>query len=108
MYSGNKILYVDRNMFQWAKIVVSLERSVAQEDAHKYLQEYSIGLGPSDDPRYEVRAVMVIKSKSKTRAKQRKGALANWKVSIKWKSTNLACKKSHWLKLYSLTKFSVI
>ncbi|XP_035451901.2 uncharacterized protein LOC118277284 [Spodoptera frugiperda] len=64
---------------QWAKIVVSLERSVAQEDAHKYLQEYSIGLGPSDDPRYEVRAVMVIKSAAKTRAKQRKGALSNWK-----------------------------
>ncbi|KAF9411487.1 hypothetical protein HW555_009728 [Spodoptera exigua] len=64
---------------QWAKIVVSLERSVAQEDAHKYLQEYSIGLGPSDDPRYEVRAVMVIKSAAKTRAKQRKGALTNWK-----------------------------
>ncbi|KAI5632698.1 ion transport protein domain-containing protein [Phthorimaea operculella] len=64
---------------QWAKIVVSLERSVAQEDAHRYLQEYSIGLGPSDDPRYEQRAVMVIKSKAKTRAKQRKGALANWK-----------------------------
>ncbi|XP_050673143.1 transient receptor potential cation channel subfamily V member 4 [Leptidea sinapis] len=64
---------------QWAKIVVSLERSVSQEDAHKYLQEYSIGLGPSDDPRYEQRGVMVIKSKAKTRAKQRKGALANWK-----------------------------
>lgn len=53
---------------------------MAQEDAHRYLQEYSIGLGPSDDPRYEQRAVMVIKSKDKTRAKQRKGALANWKV----------------------------
>ncbi|CAH0717806.1 unnamed protein product, partial [Brenthis ino] len=64
---------------QWAKIVVSLERSVSQEDAHRYLQEYSIGLGPSDDPRYEQRGVMVIKSKAKTRAKQRKGALANWK-----------------------------
>ncbi|XP_045540319.1 uncharacterized protein LOC106718706 [Papilio machaon] len=64
---------------QWAKIVVALEQSVAQEDAHRYLQEYSIGLGPSDDPRYEQRAVMVIKSKAKTRAKQRKGALANWK-----------------------------
>ncbi|XP_059055695.1 uncharacterized protein LOC131849606 [Achroia grisella] len=64
---------------QWAKIVVSLERSVAQDDAHRYLQEYSIGLGPSDDPRYEQRAVMVIKSKAKTRAKQRKGALSNWK-----------------------------
>ncbi|XP_045762559.1 uncharacterized protein LOC123865527 [Maniola jurtina] len=64
---------------QWAKIVVSLERSVSQEDAHRYLQEYSIGLGPSDDPRYEQRGVMVIKSKAKTRAKQRKGALTNWK-----------------------------
>ncbi|KAL0861501.1 hypothetical protein ABMA27_009029 [Loxostege sticticalis] len=64
---------------QWAKIVVSLERSVGQEDAHRFLQEYSIGLGPSDDPRYEQRAVMVIKSKAKTRAKQRKGALTNWK-----------------------------
>ncbi|XP_004925321.1 uncharacterized protein LOC101737437 isoform X1 [Bombyx mori] len=64
---------------QWAKIVVSLERSVAQDDAHKYLQEYSIGLGPSDDPRYEQRAVMVIKSKAKTRAKQKKDALTNWK-----------------------------
>nr|QDR50962.1 Inactive transient receptor potential vanilloid [Heliconius melpomene] len=64
---------------QWAKIVVSLERSVSQEDAHRYLQEYSIGLGPSDDPRYEQRGVMVIKSKAKTRAKQRKGALSNWK-----------------------------
>ncbi|CAK1591096.1 unnamed protein product [Parnassius mnemosyne] len=64
---------------QWAKIVVALEQSVAQEDAHRYLQEYSIGLGPSDDPRYEQRAVMVIKSKAKTRGKQRKCALANWK-----------------------------
>ncbi|XP_060807116.1 uncharacterized protein LOC106135922 [Amyelois transitella] len=64
---------------QWAKIVVSLERSVGQEDAHRYLQEYSIGLGPSDDPRYEQRAVMVIKCKPKTRANQRKGALTNWK-----------------------------
>ncbi|XP_053618451.1 uncharacterized protein iav isoform X2 [Plodia interpunctella] len=65
--------------YSWAKIVVSLERSVAQEDAHRYLQEYSIGLGPSDDPRYEQRAVMVIKCKPKTRANQRKGALTNWK-----------------------------
>ncbi|KOB77786.1 putative ca2+-permeable cation channel osm-9 [Operophtera brumata] len=38
-----------------------------------------MSLGPSDDPRYEQRAVMVIKSKAKTRAKQRKGALTNWK-----------------------------
>ncbi|KAK0177772.1 hypothetical protein PV328_001786 [Microctonus aethiopoides] len=67
---------------QWAKIVVSLERAVSQKDAHNYLQEYSIKLGPGDDPNNpasEQRGVMVIKSKSKTRARQRKGAVANWK-----------------------------
>ncbi|XP_014479481.1 PREDICTED: uncharacterized protein LOC106746875 [Dinoponera quadriceps] len=67
---------------QWAKIVVSLERAVSQKDAHNYLQEYSIKLGPGDDPNNpasEQRGVLVIKSKSKTRAKQRKGAVANWK-----------------------------
>ena len=63
--------------------MVSLERAVSQKDAHNYLQEYSIKLGPGDDPNdpaSEQRGVMVIKSKSKTRAKQRKGAVANWKV----------------------------
>ncbi|EEB19644.1 conserved hypothetical protein [Pediculus humanus corporis] len=66
-------------MKQWAKIVVALERAVNQEDCHRYLQEYSIKLGPGDDPSTEQRGVLVIKSKSKTRAKQRKGALCNWK-----------------------------
>ncbi|KAK9499090.1 hypothetical protein O3M35_003602 [Rhynocoris fuscipes] len=66
-------------MKQWAKIVVSLERAINQEDAQRYLQEYSIKLGPGDDPSTEQRGVMVIKSKSKTRAKQRKGAVTNWK-----------------------------
>lgn len=56
---------------------------MSQKDAHNYLQEYSIKLGPGDDPNdpaSEQRGVMVIKSKSKTRARQRKGAVANWKV----------------------------
>nr|XP_022918564.1 transient receptor potential cation channel subfamily V member 6 [Onthophagus taurus] len=66
-------------MKQWAKIVITLERAIPQSDAQQYLQEYSISLGPSDDPTTEQRGVMVIKSKSKTRAKQRKGAVANWK-----------------------------
>lgn len=63
--------------------MVSLERAVSQEKAHTYLQEYSIKLGPGDDPNNpasEQRGVLIIKSKSKTRAKQRKGAVANWKV----------------------------
>nr|ATU07273.1 TRP channel protein inactive [Nilaparvata lugens] len=71
-------------MKQWAKIVVSLERAVPHEDCHNYLQEYSIKLGPGETPGTEQRAVMVIKSKSKTRAKQRKGALSNWKVKRKF------------------------
>ncbi|XP_055713995.1 uncharacterized protein LOC129808214 [Phlebotomus papatasi] len=67
-------------MKQWAKIVVTLERAVSQTDAKKYLEDYSIALGPSnDDSGFEQRGVMVIKSKSKTRAKQRKGAVSNWK-----------------------------
>lgn len=66
-------------MKQWAKIVVTLERAVPQADAKNYLEAYSIPLGPSDDSGFEVRGVMVIKSKSKTRAKQRKGAVSNWK-----------------------------
>ncbi|KAG5892428.1 hypothetical protein JTB14_003364 [Gonioctena quinquepunctata] len=66
-------------MKQWAKIVITLERAIPQADAHHYLQEYSISLGPSEDPSTEQRGVMVIKSKNKTRAKQRKGAVANWK-----------------------------
>lgn len=69
-------------MKQWAKIVVTLERAVSQTDAQKYLEAYSIPLGPSDDSGYETRGVMVIKSKSKTRAKQRKGAVSNWKVCV--------------------------
>lgn len=67
-------------MKQWAKIVVTLERAVPQADAKGYLEAYSIPLGPADDTGFEVRGVMVIKSKSKTRAKQRKGAVSNWKV----------------------------
>uniref|UniRef100_A0A8D9AWS3 Transient receptor potential cation channel subfamily V member 6 n=1 Tax=Cacopsylla melanoneura TaxID=428564 RepID=A0A8D9AWS3_9HEMI len=66
-------------MKQWAKIVVALERAVSQEDCHRYLQEYSIRLGPGDEPGTEQRGVLVIKSKSKTKARQRKGAVANWK-----------------------------
>ncbi|XP_052899945.1 uncharacterized protein LOC128306464 [Anopheles moucheti] len=85
---GNTYAYVieqaeKEGMKQWAKIVVNLERAVTQDDAKRYLEEYSIGLGPSDDPRYETRGVMVIKSKSKTRARQRKGAVSNWKSVLR-------------------------
>ncbi|XP_059476440.1 uncharacterized protein LOC132197274 isoform X2 [Neocloeon triangulifer] len=84
MMGNTYALVIERSekewMKQWAKIVVSLERAVNHEDLKKYLEEYSISLGKStEDPIIETRGVMVIKSKSKTKAKQRKGALANWK-----------------------------
>lgn len=71
----------DNKIFQWAKIVVSFERAISQESAKSYIQEYSIKMGGSD-PSVELRGVMVIKTKSKTRANQRKGALSNWKVNF--------------------------
>ncbi|XP_050436250.1 transient receptor potential cation channel subfamily V member 5 [Adelges cooleyi] len=70
-------------MKQWAKIVVTLERAVPQKAARTYLEEYSIQLAPGDDVNPEQRGFMVIKCKSQTRAKQRKGAVINWKKSGK-------------------------
>merc|ERR1719150_2456174 len=57
----------------WAKVIMSLERSVPESTAKEFLEAYSIALGPTE------RGVMVIKAKDKTRAAQRKGALTNWK-----------------------------
>jgi len=59
---------------QWAKVIMSMERSAPPDKAKEYLESYSIKLGE------DLRGVMVIKSKDKTRASQRKGALSNWKV----------------------------
>ena len=53
---------------------MSMERSVPEPKAKEYLEQYSTRLPDG------TRGVMVIKSKDKTRARQRKGALANWKV----------------------------
>jgi len=61
----------------WAKVIMSLERSVTQEQAKEFLESYSIAIGPNE------RGVMVIKAKDKTKAAQRKGALKNWKKTGK-------------------------
>ena len=63
---------------QWANIVITLERGIGSEKCKANLESYSLPL-PGSDKR---RGVVVIKSKSKTRARQRKGALTNWKVRI--------------------------
>nr|XP_045581773.1 uncharacterized protein LOC123745342 [Procambarus clarkii] len=63
----------------WAKIVIALERAISQEKAKDYLYMYSLPIGGGGDGGEESLGVMVIKSKDKTKAKQRKGALSNWK-----------------------------
>ncbi|XP_076304093.1 uncharacterized protein LOC143222084 [Tachypleus tridentatus] len=71
---------------QWAKIVVALEKSVSPKQAKAYMQSYSIKLAtPSsgDDPKDEQRAVMVIKSKLKSKVKERKDASLNWKRLVR-------------------------
>jgi transient receptor potential cation channel subfamily V protein 6 len=61
---------------QWAKVIMSIERAVPSSKAKEYLEKYSMKLADN------LRGVMVIKAKDKTRASQRKGALANWKVHL--------------------------
>lgn len=62
--------------------MIALERAISQEKAKDYLYMYSVPLGGGSEGGEECLGVMVIKSKDKTKAKQRKGALSNWKVGV--------------------------
>ncbi|VDM94905.1 unnamed protein product [Thelazia callipaeda] len=65
---------------QYAQIVMVLERSVKKEKLAACQVEYSIRLNETNDVGMEIRGLMVIKQTKKTRAKQRKQAIANWKT----------------------------
>ncbi|XP_046544515.1 transient receptor potential cation channel subfamily V member 5-like [Haliotis rubra] len=67
---------------QWAKIVVVVERGFSKKQLLKFQQEYAVKIaGPPtpDNQKTEARALVVIKTTSKTKAKQRKAAISNWK-----------------------------
>lgn len=72
---------------QWAKIVVVLERGFTKKQLLKFQKDYSVALtgvpkhqlGEYSDPTIEQRALVVIKTSSKSRAKTIKGAIINWK-----------------------------
>jgi hypothetical protein len=74
---------------QWAKIVVVLERGYTKKQLLQFQKDYSVKLagtprhmlGEYSDPNIEQRALVVIKSSAKSRAKTIKGAVTNWKVS---------------------------
>ena len=79
----------------WAKIIMSIERSIPPHSAKEYLEKYSLRLSPVE------RGVMVIKSKDKTRASQRKGALSNWKVRTNQKYQKSCSMDIKWNAEYS-------
>ena len=62
-----------------------LERGFSKTQLQRFHREYSIKLaGPSPDDettKEEIRALVVIKTSPKTKARQRKIAVGNWKVS---------------------------
>lgn len=62
---------------------------------------YSLPLGGGGDGGEESLGVMVIKSKDKTKAKQRKGALSNWKVcsNLCWGVCRYVLLGLEWLRL---------
>ncbi|XP_067932842.1 transient receptor potential cation channel subfamily V member 5-like [Watersipora subatra] len=69
-------------ILQWAKIVIALESTFNKKDLLKYQEMYSIQIKtslPFLHVFYTVRGVMVIKTTNKTKAKQKKDALRNWK-----------------------------
>ena len=75
--------YREMLIFQMAKTIMSMERSVPADKAKQYLETYSMKLSSTE------RGVMVIKAQDKTRASQRKGALSNWKVRrLIWADNN--------------------
>lgn len=68
---------------QWAKTISVLERSYSAKRLREFQEEFSIPItksGEKCDVGRPPRGLMVIKASSKTRAKQRKGALSNWKT----------------------------
>uniref|UniRef100_A0A914VJ21 Uncharacterized protein n=1 Tax=Plectus sambesii TaxID=2011161 RepID=A0A914VJ21_9BILA len=65
---------------QYAQIVMVLERSVKREKLAACQLEYSIKLSDGGDSGMETRGLMVIKQTKKTRARQRKQAISNWKL----------------------------
>lgn len=66
---------------QWAKIIIVLERTYSRKDLMRFKTEYAVKLVGMDNQE-DAYGLMVIKTSRKTKARQRKGAISNWKVSI--------------------------
>ena len=65
---------------QRAKIIIVLERTFSRKQLMGFQQEYSVVLAGGGKDGADARGLMVIKTSAKTKARQRKGAITNWKV----------------------------
>ena len=63
---------------QWAKIIIVLERTYSRSNLLKFQKDYSVTLVGTEQE--DACGLMVIKTSRKTKARQRKGAISNWKV----------------------------
>lgn len=76
------------SLVQWAKIVVVMERGISRKNLLKFQQAYSVRLAGAARPDHasppipEERALVVIRSCSKSKAKTRKDAVFRWKVCL--------------------------
>jgi len=66
-------------VFQWAKIIIVLERSYSPRMLLEMQQNYSVPF--TSQKNEQSRGLMVIKTTVKTRALEMKTALGNWRVS---------------------------
>ena len=58
-----------------------LERTFSRKQLLKFQEEYSVKLSGGGVDGGDTRGLLVIKNTRKTKARQRKGAITNWKVS---------------------------
>lgn len=66
---------------QWAKTVLELEKSLTKKEIESLISQYTINLESKNDQVKNV-ALMVIKKMPTSKAKQRKDAIDNWRVSL--------------------------
>lgn len=65
------------DVYQWAKIIIVLERTYSRKHLLQYQERYSV---PFDKSKHQ-RGIMVITPSNKSRAFRSKGAAERWRVT---------------------------
>ncbi len=67
---------------QWAKILLELEKALSNKESKHFLSQYTISIAPKHETERPSAALMVIKKMFVSKAKKRKLAIDNWRVSL--------------------------